>query len=226
VLRKHAYVVLLCDRQGVAIHHRGDEANAGSSNIGASGWAAFWSEETEGTNGIGTCIAEQRPVLVHGDQHFRTRHTRLSCAGAPVFDQHGELVAVLTSLGWRAEKTKAYCLWFSIWSRPPREPSKNACFGNISATPGPSLRCPPTRTRIASGCGRATNGCWAPTASRGTSLAWMTTSLGAVFLVGGFSNSTVRSFDRVARGHPGSGHAGGGGAWWYALFTPPLSNPE
>ncbi len=29
VLRKHAYVVLLCDRQGVAIHHRGDEANAG-----------------------------------------------------------------------------------------------------------------------------------------------------------------------------------------------------
>jgi transcriptional regulator of acetoin/glycerol metabolism len=28
VLRKHAYVVLLCDRQGVAIHHRGDEALA------------------------------------------------------------------------------------------------------------------------------------------------------------------------------------------------------
>ena len=29
VLRQHAYVVLLCNRQGVAIHHRGDEANAG-----------------------------------------------------------------------------------------------------------------------------------------------------------------------------------------------------
>src|SRR5262249_31299286 len=26
VLRQHAYVVLLCNRQGVAIHHRGDEA--------------------------------------------------------------------------------------------------------------------------------------------------------------------------------------------------------
>jgi len=95
VLRKHAYVVLLCDRQGVAIHHRGDEANAGEFKHWGIWVGGVWSEETEGTNGIGTCIAEQRPVLVHGDQHFRTRHTRLSCAGAPVFDPHGELVAVL-----------------------------------------------------------------------------------------------------------------------------------
>jgi transcriptional regulator of acetoin/glycerol metabolism len=28
-LRQHAYVVLLCNRQGVAIHHRGDESKAG-----------------------------------------------------------------------------------------------------------------------------------------------------------------------------------------------------
>jgi len=95
VLRKHAYVVLLCDRQGVAIHHRGDEANAGEFKHWGIWVGGVWSEETEGTNGIGTCIAERRPVLVHGDQHFRTRHTRLSCAGAPVFDPHGELVAVL-----------------------------------------------------------------------------------------------------------------------------------
>jgi AraC-like DNA-binding protein len=95
VLRKHAYVVLLCDRQGVAIHHRGDEANAGEFKHWGIWVGGVWSEETEGTNGIGTCIAQQRPVLVHGDQHFRTRHTRLSCAGAPVFDPHGELVAVL-----------------------------------------------------------------------------------------------------------------------------------
>jgi AraC-like DNA-binding protein len=95
VLRKHAYVVLLCDRQGVAIHHRGDEANAGEFKYWGIWVGGVWSEEAEGTNGIGTCIAEQRPVLVHGDQHFRSRNTQLSCAGAPVFDPHGELVAVL-----------------------------------------------------------------------------------------------------------------------------------
>ena len=95
VLRKHAYVVLLCDRQGVAIHHRGDEANAGEFKYWGIWVGGVWSEEAEGTNGIGTCIAEQRPVLVHGDQHFRSRNTQLSCAGAPVFDPQGELAAVL-----------------------------------------------------------------------------------------------------------------------------------
>jgi AraC-like DNA-binding protein/PAS domain-containing protein len=95
VLRPHGYVVLLCNREGVAIHHRGDEANAGEFKHWGIWVGGVWSEEAEGTNGIGTCIAEQRPLLVHGDQHFRSRNTQLSCAGAPVFDPHGELVAVL-----------------------------------------------------------------------------------------------------------------------------------
>src|SRR5882672_1551844 len=95
VLRQRGYVVLLCNREGVAIHHRGDEAKAGEFKHWGIWVGGVWSEEAEGTNGIGTCIAEQRPVLVHGDQHFRTRHAGPSCAGAPVFDQHGALVAVL-----------------------------------------------------------------------------------------------------------------------------------
>ena len=54
-----------------------------------------WSEEMEGTNGIGTCIAEERPVTVHRSQHFRSRHINLSCSGAPVFGADGRLIAVL-----------------------------------------------------------------------------------------------------------------------------------
>jgi transcriptional regulator of acetoin/glycerol metabolism len=95
VLRRHGYVVLLCNRQGVAIYHRGEETKASEFKRWGIWVGGVWSEEAEGTNGIGTCIAEQRPVVVHADQHFRSRHTQLSCAGAPVFDSHGELVAVL-----------------------------------------------------------------------------------------------------------------------------------
>jgi transcriptional regulator of acetoin/glycerol metabolism len=95
VLRQHGYVVLLCNRQGVAIYHRGDETKASEFKHWGIWVGGVWSEEAEGTNGIGTCIAEHRPVLVHASQHFRSRHTQLSCAGAPVFDPHGELVAVL-----------------------------------------------------------------------------------------------------------------------------------
>jgi len=46
-----------------------------------------WAESVEGTNGIGTCIAEKAPVTIHRGHHFRERHSMLSCCGAPVFDR-------------------------------------------------------------------------------------------------------------------------------------------
>jgi AraC-like DNA-binding protein len=95
IVRQQEYVVLLCNDSGVAIHHRGDESRAEDFK----GWGIWlggvWSEQVEGTNGIGTCIAEQRPVLVHCGQHFRSRHRKLTCAGAPIFDAQNELVGVL-----------------------------------------------------------------------------------------------------------------------------------
>ena len=95
IVRPQSYVVLLCNSDGVAIHHRGDD----SQNQEFKRWGIWlggvWSEQVEGTNGIGTCITDRRPVLVHCADHFRSRHTRLSCAGAPIFDPEGGLLGVL-----------------------------------------------------------------------------------------------------------------------------------
>jgi AraC-like DNA-binding protein len=95
VVRQQAYVVLLCNSDGVAVHHRGEEARAEEFKRWGIWVGGVWSEQIEGTNGIGTCITDQRPVLVHCSQHYRSRHAHLSCAGAPIFDPHGQLVAVL-----------------------------------------------------------------------------------------------------------------------------------
>src|SRR6202162_4937490 len=95
IVRPHGYVVLLCNSDGVAVHHRGDESNAEEFKRWGIWLGGVWSEQIEGTNGIGTCIAEQRPVLVHCGQHFRSRHTKLTCAGAPIFDPVGKLAGVL-----------------------------------------------------------------------------------------------------------------------------------
>jgi transcriptional regulator of acetoin/glycerol metabolism len=95
IVRQEGYVVLLCNSDGVAIHHRGDESQAEQFKYWGIWVGGVWSEKIEGTNGIGTCIAEQRPVLVHRDQHFRNRHIGLSCAGAPIFDPNGRLALVL-----------------------------------------------------------------------------------------------------------------------------------
>ena len=60
---------------------------------------AVWSERHGGTNGMGTCLFERAPVIIHRDQHFLTRNTGLTCCAAPVFDHRGELVAVLDASG-------------------------------------------------------------------------------------------------------------------------------
>jgi AraC-like DNA-binding protein len=95
VVREAGYTVLLCDSSGVAVAHRGEDARAREFQYWGTWLGGVWSEEVEGTNGIGTCIADERPVTVHRSQHFRSRHINLSCSGAPVFGVDGRLIAVL-----------------------------------------------------------------------------------------------------------------------------------
>ena len=95
IVRQQGYVVLLCNSTGVAIHHRGDESRADDFKHWGIWLGGVWSEQIEGTNGIGTCITEQRPLLVHCSQHYRSRHSKLTCAGAPIFDALGKLAGVL-----------------------------------------------------------------------------------------------------------------------------------
>jgi AraC-like DNA-binding protein len=95
IVRQQGYVVLLCNQDGVAIHHRGDEARAQEFKDRGIWIGGVWSEQIEGTNGIGTCITEQRSVLVHCGQHYRNQHSDLTCAGAPIFDPFGNLAGVL-----------------------------------------------------------------------------------------------------------------------------------
>ena len=95
VVREAGYTILFCDTAGVAIEHRGEDTEASQFEYWGTWLGGVWAEEIEGTNGIGTCIAEERPVTVHRSQHFRSRHMNLSCSGAPIFGVDGRLLAVL-----------------------------------------------------------------------------------------------------------------------------------
>ena len=95
VVGQAGYVVLFCNENGVAIDHRGSQTEVDEFKYWGIWLGGAWSEEVEGTNGIGTCITEKRPVTVHRDQHFRVRHINLSCSAAPIFDGGGKLMAVL-----------------------------------------------------------------------------------------------------------------------------------
>lgn len=95
VVRDAGYTLLFCDTAGTAVEHRGEAADASEFKYWGTWLGGVWSEEVEGTNGIGTCIIEERPITVHRGQHYRSRHIDLSCSGAPIFDVDGKLLAVL-----------------------------------------------------------------------------------------------------------------------------------
>ena len=53
------------------------------------------SENIIGTNGIGTCLAEKRPVEIIGAEHYRRLGENWSCSAAPIFDEEQNIIAVL-----------------------------------------------------------------------------------------------------------------------------------
>ncbi|MEE4734053.1 sigma-54-dependent Fis family transcriptional regulator [Pseudomonas alliivorans] len=56
---------------------------------------SVWSEAVGGTNGIGTCIVEQRPVAIFRDDHFYFDLSSQACVAAPFYNPLGELQGVL-----------------------------------------------------------------------------------------------------------------------------------
>ena len=87
--------VLLTNKDGVILHRLIHDVDLHEMNAVGARSGAIWSEEHAGTNGVGTCAVEERPIIVHKDQHFREEIIGLSCAGAPIFDAMGQIMAVL-----------------------------------------------------------------------------------------------------------------------------------
>jgi len=100
--------VILADHNGVVVDRRGARADDATFDAWGLWTGAVWSEKVEGTNGIGTCLVEKRPLTIDRDQHFFTRNSRLFCATAPIFDAHGELTAALDVSSCRADLTAAF----------------------------------------------------------------------------------------------------------------------
>jgi sigma-54 dependent transcriptional regulator, acetoin dehydrogenase operon transcriptional activator AcoR len=91
--------IILTDRDGVLLSYYGDPSFKGAAARAGLVPGGLWSERYGGTNGMGTCLAERIPLIVHREQHFLARNTGLTCCAAPIFDPSGELAAVLDASG-------------------------------------------------------------------------------------------------------------------------------
>jgi transcriptional regulator of acetoin/glycerol metabolism len=98
--------LLLTDAAGIVLYEKLDPAMLTTFRSAGLRLGADWSECRQGTNGMGTCIAENRPIIVHRDEHFRACHIGLSCTAAPIHDPDGSLVAVLDASAMNAHGSR------------------------------------------------------------------------------------------------------------------------
>ena len=100
--------VLLASNDGIPVERRGAAGDDSTFESWGLWTGAVWSEQHEGTNGIGTCLVERRPLTIDRDQHFFTRNTLLSCTAAPIYDQDAKLAGVLDVSSCRADRTEGF----------------------------------------------------------------------------------------------------------------------
>ena len=100
--------VLLTDADGIVLEQRCTDADTGIFRKWGLWPGADWSEAREGTNGIGTCLTEQRQVIIHRDDHFLARNIGMSCMDAPIFGPEGDLIAALDVSSARADQTETF----------------------------------------------------------------------------------------------------------------------
>lgn len=100
--------VLLTGTDGVVLDQRMSDADTPIFESWGLCVGADWSEEREGTNGIGTCLTESRRVTIHQGEHFYARNIGMSCIDAPIFDAEGQIVAALDVSSARSDQTEAF----------------------------------------------------------------------------------------------------------------------
>lgn len=94
------FVLVLTDRNGIILHVIGEksvEEDARTINFypGSS-----WTEEEVGTNAIGTCLIEKKPIQTIGAEHFCLEHHPWTCSAAPVRGDDEEIIGVLDMSGY------------------------------------------------------------------------------------------------------------------------------
>lgn len=89
------YLVSLASPQGAMVMFRCDYQYL--SDLAGSGVlpGSIWTEDLQGTNGVGTCLRVGKPVTIVGAEHYGSGVQRLTCVTAPVLGRNGAIESVI-----------------------------------------------------------------------------------------------------------------------------------
>ena len=104
-VRESEFVIVLIDSHGHILRTVGGVKELRHAERLGFGPGADWSEESVGTNAIGTALVLGHPVQVTGTEHFCESHHLWTCSTAPIRDRDGKIIGFLDISGPRERAT-------------------------------------------------------------------------------------------------------------------------
>ncbi len=92
-------IVVLFNHEGYLLEIIGDEQVIKHAQTGNFVEGACWSEDSAGTNGVGTLLKVQKPIQIFGGQHYCRNFHRETGSSAPIFNPEGEFIGGLVMTG-------------------------------------------------------------------------------------------------------------------------------
>ncbi len=95
-----SHIMIVTDAQGLILWREGAADVRRQADRIALSEGAVWSEDSIGTNGMGTALAADQPVQIHSAEHLVRRIHAWTCAAAPVHDPDtGKLIGAVDVSG-------------------------------------------------------------------------------------------------------------------------------
>jgi sigma-54 dependent transcriptional regulator, acetoin dehydrogenase operon transcriptional activator AcoR len=124
------YLVSLASPQGAMMLFRCDyHFLTDMSNFGVLP-GSVWTEERQGTNGVGTCLTTGKSVIIAGNQHYGSGAQSLTCLTAPILGKSGAVESVLNVTTPRAGDERTNRVVLDIVERSARR-IENRYFGRV-----------------------------------------------------------------------------------------------
>jgi sigma-54 dependent transcriptional regulator, acetoin dehydrogenase operon transcriptional activator AcoR len=124
------YLVSLASPQGAMMLFRCDyHFLTDMSNFGVLP-GSVWTEERQGTNGVGTCLRTGKSVTIVGNQHYGSAAQSLTCLTAPILGKFGAVESVLNVTTPRAGDERTNRVVLDIVERSARR-IENKYFGRV-----------------------------------------------------------------------------------------------
>lgn len=125
------YLVSLASPQGAMVLFRCDYQYLGE--LAGSGVlpGSVWSEDQQGTNGVGTCLRLGKPVTIVGSQHYGSAIQQLTCLTAPVLGRNGAIESVINVTTARNADARVNRMVQNIVERSARR-IENGYFGRVN----------------------------------------------------------------------------------------------